>query len=235
MKTNPKSDSPLYIVIGEIAALWTLANVGYYVVLPLLGFQLSYNSAPIAIAVYFLIWAIVSITYFWSIFKRHLPSKHSIWISGLLSLGLSGLAWILLYLFSRLPEVQGTLHTPYTDLLFANSWYFLPKALEILVQQILITVLIFELYHRFKSLKEVIIGYAICFGGAHVLLYAINGAPTTYALVMIIASLVSSLVFPYFILRVRGGLVYTYAFHLLFYILLGILLHTWALPGYALK
>ncbi len=182
-----------------------------------------------------MIWAAISIAYFWPIFKRRLPSKHSIWISGGLSLGLAGLAWVLLYILSRLPAVQGTLHAPYTDLLFANSWYFLPKALEILAQQILITVLVFELYHRFKSLKEVIIGYAICFGGAHILLYSITGAPTLYALIMIVASVLSALIFPYFILKIRGGLVYTYAIHLIFYIILGILFHTWALPGYALK
>jgi len=232
---NPQIDSPLYVILGEIAALWALAMVGYYFALPLFGYQLSYNSAPIVIAGYYLLWAAVSIAYFWNIFKRHLPTKHSIWISGLLSLGFAGLVWVLIYFLSKMPDLQGPLHAPYTDILFATSWYFLPKALEILVQQILITVLVFELYHRFKSLKDVIIGYAVCFGGTHILMYSITGAPTFYALIMIIASVLSAFIFPYFILKIRGGLVYTYAIHLIFYVILGIILHTWALPGYALR
>jgi hypothetical protein len=220
--------------MGEIAALWTLANVGYYIVLPLFGYQLSYNSAPIVISGYFLLWALISTAYFWNLFKKNVAKNYHIWIYGILSLGSAALIWGLLYLFSFLPILQGPHLSAYTDILFATPWYFLPKSIEILVQQVLITVLVLEFYSRFNSLKETIGSYAICFGGAHIILFSINGTPTLYAITMIVGSLLSALIFPYLILRVRGGFVYSYMIHLIFYILLAMLLRTLPLYGYIL-
>ncbi len=34
---------PLYTVLGEIAALWAIANFGYFILFPSFGFDLSYN------------------------------------------------------------------------------------------------------------------------------------------------------------------------------------------------
>lgn len=232
INTNNNTHAFLYVVLGEIAALWVLANVGYYTVLPLFGYQLSYNSAPIVIAGYFLLWALISTAYFWNLFKKNVAKKHHIWLYGILSLGSAALIWGLLYLFSSLPIPQIP-HLPFnTDILFSTPWYFLPKSIEILVQQILITVLVLEFYSRFNSLKETVIGYAICFGGAHILLFSINGSPTPYALIMIAGSVLSALVFPFLILRVRGGFIYAYTIHLVFYILLATLLRTLPLYGY---
>ena len=234
INTDNKTHAPLYIVLGEIVALWVLANVGYYIILPMLGYQLSYNSAPIVIACYFLLWALISIVNFWELFKKHFRAKYHIWTYGILSLGSAGLIWGLLYLFSFLPILKGPHLAPYTDILFATPWYFLPKSVEILVQQILIASLILEFKFRFNSLKDTIISYAICFGGAHVILYYISSAPIQFAVIMTVSSLLSALIFPYLILQVRGGFVYSYMIHLIFYILLAILLHTWPLPGYVL-
>lgn len=221
-----KPHIPLYRTLGEVAALWTVANMGYYIVLPLFGFQLSYNSAPIVIACYFLLWAIISTLFFWDLFKKNITEKHYVWTYGLLSLGSAGLIWGMLYLFSFLPAPQVPLLSFNTDILFSTPWYFLPKSIEILVQQILIAVIVLEFYSRFNSLKETVISYAICFGGAHVLLFSLNGAPTPYALMMIIGSILSALIFPYLILRVRGGFIYAYVIHLVFYIILATLLRT---------
>lgn len=232
INTDNNIHAPLYIVLGEIAALWVLANVGYYVILPVLGYQLSYNSAPIVIAGYFLLWALISTAYFWNLLKKNVIKKHHIWIYGILSLGSAALIWGLLYLFSFLPILRIPQLPFNTDILFSTPWYFLPKSIEILVQQILITVLVLELYFRFNSLKETVIGYAICFGGAHILLFSINGAPTPYALLMIVGSLLSALIFPYLILRVRGGFIYAYTIHLVFYIILATLLRTFPLYSY---
>jgi len=224
--------TPLYKIVGEVAALWTLANVGYYIALPLFGFQLSYNSAPIVIAGYFFLWALISTFFFGDLFKKSVTEKHRIWLYGILSLGSAVLIWGMLYLFSFLPALQVPLLSFNTDILFATPWYFLPKSIEILIQQILITVLVLEFYSRFNSLKETIAGYAICFGGAHILLFSINGAPTPYALMMIVGSMLSALIFPYLILRIRGGFIYAYVIHLVFYILLASLLRTLPLYGY---
>lgn len=227
---NP--NTPLYKVVGEVAALWTLANVGYYVALPLFGFQISYNSTPIVIAGYFFVWAMISTFFFWDLFKKNVSRKSRIWLYGILSLASAALIWGMLYLFSSLPILQ-TSYLPFNpDILFSTPWYFLPKSIEILVQQILIAVLVLEFYSRFNSLKETMISYAISFGGAHVLLFSLNGAPTPYALMIIIGSVLSAIVFPYLILRVRGGFIYTYVIHLVFYILLATILRTLPLYGF---
>ena len=231
INTN-NTQTPLYKIVGEVAALWTLANVGYYIALPLFGFQLSYNSAPIVIAGYFFLWALISTFFFWDLFKKSVTEKHRIWLYGILSLGSAGLIWGMLYLFSFLPALQVPLLSFNTDILFATPWYFLPKSIEILVQQILITVLVLEFYSRFKSLKETIVSYVICFGSAHILLFSINGAPTPYAVMMIAGSILSALIFPYLILRIRGGFIYAYMIHLIFYILLATLLRTLPLYSY---
>lgn len=227
-----KIDTPLYKIVGEVAALWTLANVGYYVALPLFGYQLSYNSAPIVIAGYFLLWALISTLYFWKVFRKNVAKESHIWLYGGLSLVSAILIWGLLYLFSFLPAPQGLLLSFNTDILFSTPWYFLPKSIEILVQQILIAVLVLEFYSRFNSLKETAVSYAISFGLAHVLLFSINGAPTPYALMMIAGSVLSALIFPYLILRVQGGFIYAYVIHLIFYILVATLLRTLPLYGY---
>lgn len=234
---NPKvlegsSKHSLYKVLGAIALLWALANLGYYLIFYVFGSGLSYNSAPVAIAFYFLVWVFLSIFYFWKLFSRWFTLDSLIWVYGALSLAFAACIWELLYIFSLFPALRGPELAPYTDILFATPWYFLPKAIEIWVQQILISILILEFYVHFRSLKKVIVGYALCFGGAHVLLFSLTGAPTLYALFMTTGAVLSSLLFPYLILRVKGGFVYTYVLHLLFYIFLAMFLHTWPPPGY---
>lgn len=225
---------PLFKVLGKIIAVWTLANIGYYLVLPVFGLKLSYNSSPVAIAIYFLAWAVASIFIFWSVYKKWLKFDYHIWLSGLLSLVSAGLLLGLIYLFSLIPVIRGPSLSTYTDILFATPWYFLPKSIEILIQQLLITVLVLELFFRFHTLKNVVIGYALCFGGAHFILFFLNGAPVPYSILMTVGAFLSSLMFPYLILRVRGGFIYSYMIHFVFYIILAMLLHIWPSPGYVI-
>ena len=236
MKNNSENftEVPFIRVLGEIVAVWTLANIGYYLVLPMFGLQLSYNSFPVAIALYFFIWAVASIFIFWKVYKRWFGFDSHVWLSGVLSLGSALVLLVLVYLFSLLPVISGPSLSAYTDILFATPWYFLPKSIEILVQQLLITVLVLELFFRFQTLKNVVIGYALCFGGAHIVLYILNGAPAPYSIAMTLGAFLSSLMFPYLILKVRGGFVYSYMIHFVFYILLASLLHVLPLPGYVI-
>ncbi len=223
---------PLHIVLGELIGLWLLANAGYYLILPALGFDLSYNSAPIIIALYYLLWAVVALFYYRKVFTRWLTAEHRIWVHIVWSLGFAALIWGLLYELAQLPIPTGIRLAPYTDILFATSWYFLPKSAEVLVQQILITVLVLDLSYRFHSFKKVVFGYAALFGGAHVILFVLSGTPTPYAVLMTTGAVLSSFIFPYFILRVKQGFVYTYTIHFVFYIVLAMFLHAWPPLGY---
>ncbi len=230
--THNRLADPPHIIFGELTGLWMLANAGHFLIFPALGLGLSYNTAPISIAVYFFLWAGITLFYFRDLFLQWLPKDKPIGRYVLSSLGCGALVWGLLYLFSFLPILRGLNLAPFTDILFASPWYFLPKSAEVLMQQMLITVLVLELHFRLHSFKKVVTGYAALFGGAHVLFYLVNGAPTEYAAIMTIGALLSAFVFPHLILRVRGGLMYSYTIHLLFYIFLAVLLHAWPPPGY---
>ncbi len=226
--------APLYEVLATIAALWAFANAGYFIIFPALGYPISYNEAPTAIALYFLFWTVLSINYFRRLFATWRAGGPSLWVYGALSFGFAGAVVALVHLLSHFPALQGPELAPYTDLLLSTPWYFLPKAVEVWMQQILITILVLELYSRLGSYKKVLVAYAATFGLAHVLLFALSSAPGAYATIMTVAALGSTWVFPRLILRARGGPVYAYAIHLMFYILLAIALHAWPPPGYTL-
>lgn len=100
------------------------------------------------------------------------------------------------------------------------------------MQQLLVSVLVLELHLRFESIKEVMVGYLICFGGAHVVLFFLNGAPIIYSTTMTVGAILSSLIFPYLILRVRGGFVYAYTIHFGYYVALAALFNILPPPGY---
>lgn len=229
--TEDNIKAPLYVVLGRIAGFWIMANAGYFLLFPIFGVELSYNESPIIFAAYFAIWAAISAYDFRELFETLLSARSRIWKYAALSLFCAALVWMLLYVLSLIPQLTGPVLAPYSDLLFATPWYFLPKSIEVLMQQILITALIFALAVRFHSLKKIMIGYAATFGLAHLLLF-VAGAPGPYVSIMTAAALISTLVFPYLILRVRGGFVIAYSVHLIFYIVLAMILHSWPPPMY---
>lgn len=172
------------------------------------------------------------IRYFGDTYHKWVGKERHVLLYGLWSLaGAVGLCG-LVYVFSLLPILRGPLSPPYTDLLFATPWYFLPKAIEILIQQLLITVLIVEIYSTYHSIKKVIIGYIICFVGAHTILFLLNGSPAAYIFIMTTAAFFTSFAFPYLILKIKGGFIYSYLIQFTFYILLAVLLRVWPPPGY---
>ena len=177
-------------------------------------------------------WLVFAVWYFRDILSKWITV--SWWLLLYLFLSLAGATILcgILYLFSFLPILQGPLRPPYTDLLFATPWYFLPKAVEILIQQLLITVFIAELYFYFKTLSKVILGYILCFGGAHIILFLINGASAPYAIIMTVAAFLTSFMFPYLIVKVRAGFLYAYMIHFCFYVVLAVVLRVLPPPGY---
>lgn len=230
-----KNSSPLYGFIGEIIAIWTLANIGYYFLLPKFGFVLSYNASPVAIAVYFFVWVCITVFNFKETYTNFHKHKFHIWKLVLLSLYVVALSYLFVYLYSLLPTYSSPpLFFQYSDIFLASPWYFLPKAVEILVQQLLISALIIELYLRLHTLRKVVWAYAICFVLAHIALFALDRASLPYSFIMTLGALITSLIFPYLILRVRNGFVYAYLIHFVFYIIIATLLHVLPLPGYAI-
>lgn len=223
---------PFYKTLGEIGALWAAAEVGYRIVLPLLGSSISYNESPVAITLYYGFWVLVSIIAFRDTLLKHIQVER-LWLNGVVSLGFGMFVFVALYGFSLLPVPSGETMVPYTDILFASPWYFLPKAMDILVQQTLIAILVYAIAAQFHSMRRVSSAYAIIFGGTHVLTFIMSGAPTPYAAIMTLGSLASAAIFPFLILRTKNGFVYTYMIHLGFYLALALALHAWPPPDYS--
>lgn len=214
--------APLHEVIGVIAAFWTIALTGHHVLLPALGFSDSYNLSPVANAVYYALFSLLATAYFWKLFRSWATSGIAIWRDlGLSLIAAIGITFGVIFLGTISPS---DVVVP-VELFFATPWYFLPKAFDVLFQQILISTLILELYARTRSLEYTLTLYAILFVGAHIALFSWNNAPLLYAAPITFWSLASTLVFPYLLLRVRGGFVYNYAIHLASYIVLATILH----------
>jgi len=223
----------LIITLFRVGLLWVAANIGYYTLLPALGLELSYNTSPIAIAAYFMLWTVVSIYLFWDYFYRWLLLEQKIWVYVVVCAAFTVLSWIALYTLSQIPASSSFSFSTYTDLPLSTPWYFVPKFAEVLLQQVLVTALVLVLNARYRSLPQVMLAYAVFFGGAHVLFFVGSGnVPTVYATIMTIGSILSSLVFPRLILRVKSGFVYNFMIHLAFYIILALILHTWPPPEF---
>lgn len=226
-----QSTAPLYIVLANVLGVWVIANAGFFLVFPAFGYAPDYNAAPVVFALYFLACSGIAVFIFKDLFYSLIPSRAQIWTDGILSLSCAAIIWAFLYVFSLTPQLRGPLLAPYSDILFANLWYFLPKSADILVQQILIAALVYALAARFRTLKKILVAYFVTFGGTHILMFA-AGVPTAYAAIMTSGAVFSTFVFPYLILRVRGGFIIAYTLHLLFYIVVATALHTWPPPSY---
>ncbi len=219
-------------LILKITLAWGLCNVGYFYALPIFGYAISYNAEPFLIAAYFLFCALMCVVAFRKILAKSFTKKSYIWLYGVLSVSFAfGLA-LSLYAFSFVPVLRGPALAPYTDILFATPWYFLPKAVDVLLQQILIAVFLLDLPPFFSSMKRIRAVYAVAFGGAHVFLFALTGAPFEHAFVMTMGALLSAFAFPHLILKVRAGFLFSYMTHLMLYLLFAVILHTWPPPGY---
>lgn len=122
--------------------------------------------------------------------------------------------------------------TSYPDILFARPWYFLPKSVDILLQQVLVTVSVLKFSHTFKSFHQTLALYAITFGGAHAILYMLVDSPIPYARFMTLAAVLSTLIFPPLILKVRNGFVYAFMIHFTFYVVFAMAVNAWPPPLY---
>ncbi len=219
-----KKNVPLYEILAYIASLWIAAEVGYRVMPPLLGFSTSYNVDPLPNALYYLFWVLVSLSVFRPLFT-HIRFDKKMWHYAAACLGFATLLVVSLKILSTQSLFTAN-PSPAIDFLVATPWYFLPKSVEILVQQTLIAALILALFRHYRDLRAVIVGYAIIFGGAHILFFAFGTTLNSYAFAMTIGSILSALIFPYVILRVPSGFVYSYMIHVTYYLVFALLTRT---------
>jgi hypothetical protein len=199
------------------------SDVGYYILLPALGIDASYNESPTAIAVYYVIWAVIAVATFRPLYGHW--SRYAEWpwfetrIASLMvwSFALFGPLLFVVFVLPALPPIGWSQSRNPPELRVASAWYFLPKSTEIVFQQLLIVALVLALAARRCTTGTIMACSAAVFGGAHALLIFAD-VPLGYVARFMIAAAVFGLMFPYFILRLRNGLAYSYMVHWLYYV-----------------
>ena len=111
-------------------------------------------------------------------------------------------------------EADGTLYFAKFD-----NKYLFSKSFEIFYQQIMIALLSIWLAESGLSFFAIGFVFALVFGLGHILLFFYSRK--SVGLFFLIASVISSFVFPFLILMVQWGFIYSYIFHWIFYIIAG--------------
>ena len=216
--------------LAQIAAIWTASDIGYYFLLPALGVQPNYNAGSIAVALYYVFWVGFAVITFWPVyctwpqygrwgtFETRLTS-YIVW-----SLSFSGCILFAAYVLPLLPAIHWKESWNPPDVVIATPWYFLPKSIEILFQQLLVVALVLILSAQQYSIRRISIYSAALFGGIHILL-AFGGVPIGYVIRFMVAASAFGFIFPYLLLRVPNGLAYSYVVHWLYYALSVVMPH----------
>jgi hypothetical protein len=220
---NSRQQGAFVWTIAQIAVLWTASDIGFYVVLPALELQPSYNTASMAATLYYVFWTGIAVITFWPLYAgwalhgtrttfENRVTSYVVW-----SLAFVGCTLFAAYVLPLLPSPPTwTRSWDPPEIRAATPWYFLPKSIEILFQQLLVVALVLALAARQYSLRRTSAYCALAFGAAHALL-ALGGMPTGYVTRFMAAATAFGFVFPYLILRVPNGLAYSYIVHWLYY------------------
>ena len=222
--------------LAQIAGIWALSDIGFYVVLPWLGLPARYNTDPVTVSVHYLYWIGIAVITFWPLYARwprygQWPTFENRLTSYLIwTLAFGGCAMFATFVLPSLPPLEWTEAWTPPELRVATSAYFLPKSVEILFQQLLIVAFVLCLAEQNISLLRISIYCALSFGATHLLL-AFGGVPTAYVVRFMVSATVFGSIFPYLVLRVPNGLAYAYVIHWIYYAASVLLAHLVFAPG----
>lgn len=106
------------------------------------------------------------------------------------------------------------------EILSLNTTFLLSKSFEILYQQIYIWLLIIWLNDYGFNGLSISLMLSIMFGIGHLLLFAKMGK--LFTLIYSVAAVIASFMFPYLVMNVNYGFLYSYILHTYFYTFLGV-------------
>lgn len=219
-------ESPLFVSIIQIASIWIVSDLSYEGLKNILDGNLSYNANPILITGYYFFWIFITLSAFWNIYIKWQMFKNEVvtYISVLMVVGF--IATYLIYVLPLFPTISWSADwRPPSELAFASGWYFMPKSAEIILQQLLISALAFSFYNSKFSLKTTCMWCAGLFGSAHLLL-VFGGPSLLYISVFTFSATIAGFIFPYLILKVKNGFMYSYMLHWTFYAAIILIAHT---------
>ncbi len=202
--------------LAQIASIWIVSDLGYYLLFPALGLDPSYNAGSIAIALYYVFWTGVAVITFWPLYSRWATFERRLASYLVWCLAFAGCTLFAAYLLPLLPPTKWIQPWNPPDVAIATPWYFLPKSVEILFQQLLVVALVLVLSAQRYELRKISMYCAVLFGGTHILL-AFGGVPFGYVVRFMVAAAAFGLLFPFLILRVPNGLAYSYIVHWVYY------------------
>ena len=208
-----------------IAAVWVVSDVGFHFLLPRIGLIPSYIDDPSVAAGYYAAWIPVTFVIFRAQYRGWTPFGPARPLLVFVPLFAAFALAFAIYAPAALPDAIWNETGKPPDILVASTWYFLPKSVDILLQQLLIAGLVLAFSAGRRSLWE-ISGYcAILFGSSHLLL-AFGSLPAMYVIRFTVFASLFGLLFPYLILRVPNGIVYSYATHWTYYAATLVTAHT---------
>jgi len=213
---NAAPVGPLSSTLALIAAIWVVSDLGYYFLLPLLGVKSSYNVGSVAIALYYIFWIGIAVITFWDLYSRWAKFDNRLASYVVWSISFGGCTLFAAYLLPLLPPTNWAQPWSPPDVAVATEWYFLPKSIDILFQQLLIVALVLSLFARGYDIRRISLYCATLFGGTHILL-AFGGVPLGYVIRFMVFAALFGLIFPHLILRIPNGLGYSYMLHWLYY------------------
>lgn len=199
-----------------IAAIWIVSDIGYYFALPQLGVKASYNAGSVAIALYYIFWIGIAVITFWDLYRDWIRFDNRIAAYAVWLVAFGGCTLFAAYVLPRLPAANWTQSWSPPDVVLANQWYFLPKSVDILFQQLLILAMVLSLAAGRLDLRRMAIYCALLFGSIHLLLL-FGGLPVGYVVRFMIFAAAFGAIFPILILRVPNGIGYSYMLHWLYY------------------
>lgn len=212
-------------VLSRMLTIWIVGDVGFYILLPMLDIDTSYSAAPIAIALYYAALTSIAVFTFWPLFRGWRPAENRAHIYLFLAAFFGVAVLFVSYALPLLPPIQWIESWNPPELMIATSWYFLPKSIEILLQQLLIAALVIAFTAHGHSVRTTGIWCAVLFGGAHMLL-VFGGLPFAYVIRFSAAAVLAAFAFTYLLTRVSSGFVYAYALHWFYYALTIYMAHT---------
>ena len=182
---------------------------------------INYIDNYLITTIYFINLNLLCIYLFRDIFKEKLskPSKLQIALF-LIFFIILGFVYYICGNSSNLPNLLKKF--PEISLINFNFRYILTKSFEILFQQITIIFLILLMHKNKVSLKNMTIFFATIFPLTHLVNYFFT--TTLFALIFQVASIIGGLTFPYLIIKIKNGFLYTYLLHWTFYLVLKIIL-----------
>ncbi|MFA7309371.1 MAG: hypothetical protein WC050_00515 [Candidatus Paceibacterota bacterium] len=210
-------------VLMEAGALYAAYLLFWGIFETISGIPLGYTTHPIFVTLYALAWIGISLFNFQNELDDWHPVPDRVRARVTLVLLFAVLGVFYTYVLPALPVVGAAVWWSSLPTLGGDPIFIIPKAFDIFFQQVLIIVSILALSRLFTDIRVVSLFYALGFGLAHLSLL-LQGSALPYAGILAIAALGSAVVFPYLILRVKNGVVYTYSLHWLFYVALALLL-----------